>query len=292
MYNDELLAAQRSRSEHALLLMRDLLPLITPVARHPEWTNEERSTLGMLLTSCARSTESALLLCAYGQLWDAEVILRSVAEGTLKLAFILQSDTTFKERIREYSVDHFNISLLKDDKKIRELLSIVQGWSDARWRPLTERLLSPEELNRLATRYDRKSRQSIETRWGVSGILAAFRRDKGPHTGRLPGLLHNYALASHIQHADYIGISIVDDRERREPHRRDAIHLAHLSRLISDAFSYFLIRATSGYTFIKADLAPLRSAANKVAVLREEQGDVYSEWMDIEYGTESGRPKC
>lgn len=166
MYNDELLAAQRSRSEHALLLMRDLLPLITPVARHPEWTNEERSTLGMLLTSCARSTESALLLCAYGQLWDAEVILRSVAEGTLKLAFILQSDTTFKERIREYSVDHFNISLLKDDKKIRELLSIVQGWSDARWRPLTERLLSPEELNRLATRYDRKSRQSIETRWG------------------------------------------------------------------------------------------------------------------------------
>lgn len=284
MYNDELLLVQRQKSEQALFLMRELLPLVTPIAHYTGWTEHERWVLGMLLTSCARSTESALLLCAYGQLWDAEVVLRSVAEGTLKSCFILQSQEKFKERIQEYSVDHFNVSLIKDDKKIRDLLEIVGDSEPSKWRPLTDRLLSDHELERLITKYDRKMRRSIESKWGVAGILHSFRHDNDPHTKKFPGLLHNYSLASHIHHADYIGVSIPDERERRDLARRDAIHLAHLSRLISDCFSYFLLRADAGYTYIKADPTPIFGALAKIDAINKAQDEIYEEWMNIEYG--------
>lgn len=290
MYNDELLAIQRDRSEQALFLIRQLLPLMTPVARHPGWTSEERWILGMLLTSSARSTESGLLLSAYGQLWDAEVILRSVAEGTLKFAYTLQTHEDFKQRIHEYSVDHFNVSLLKDDQKIREVLSALGDPDSPQWRPYKERLLPDEQLNDLKKSYDRKARRSIESRWGVAGMLDTFRRSGDPSSQRFRGLLHNYSLASHVQHADYIGVSIPDERERREPARRDALHLAHLSRLISDALSYFLIRLTSGYRFIDEDPEPIRSAFSQIDALYKSFGDVYGDWMDVEYGTKKADP--
>lgn len=285
MYNDELLAIQRDRSEQALFLIRRLLPLMTPVARHSGWTPEERWILGMLLTSSARSTESGLLLSAYGQLWDAEVILRSVAEGTLKFAYILQTHEDFKQRIHEYSVDHFNISLLKDDQKIREVLSALVDPDSREWRPFRDRLLPDEQLDELKKSYDRTARRSIESRWGVAGMLDAFRRSGDASSLRFRSLLHNYALASHVQHADYIGVSIPDERERREPARRDALHLAHLSRIISDALSYFLMRLTSGYRFIDEDPEPIRSACSQIDALYEAFGDSHGDWMDIEYGT-------
>src|SRR5580658_1068420 len=78
-------------AKDSLLLLRELLPLMAPLALHADWTNDERHTLGSLLTASARSSESVLLLCAYGQLWDAEVIARSVFEGSLKIAYLLQS---------------------------------------------------------------------------------------------------------------------------------------------------------------------------------------------------------
>ncbi|MGY0556568.1 DUF5677 domain-containing protein [Lysobacter sp. A421] len=287
MHNDELLFIQRDRSEQALFLMRQLLPLMTPVATHPRWTAEEQWILGMLLTSCARSTESSLLLSAYGQLWDAEVILRSVSEGTLKFAYILQAHDDFKQRIHEYSVDHFNIALLKDDHKIRELLSALGDSGSPQLRPLADRLLPDEKLSELKKSYDKTTRRSMESRWGVAGILDAFRRSGDDSSLRFRGLLHNYSLASHIQHADYIGISIPDDRERRSPAGRDAMHLAHLSRIISDAFAYFLMRLTSGYRLINEDPAPIRSAYSQINALYEKFGDVYQNWMDIEYSDEN-----
>lgn len=287
MYNDEMLLIQRNWSEQALCLMRQLLPLMTPVATHPGWSEEERWILGMLLTSSARSTESSLLLSAYGQLWDAEVTLRSVVEGSLKFAYILQNHDYFKQRIHEYSVDHFNISLLKDDRKIRELLSVAGDPDSLQWRPLRDRLLPDDQLKELKKLYDRTARRSMESRWGVSGILDAFHRSGDGSSVRLRGLLHNYSLASHIQHADYIGVSIPDDRERRDPNRRNAIHLAHLSRLISDSFSYLIMRLTWSYRFIHEDPAPIQLALSQVDALSQRFGDVYQDWMDIEYGAES-----
>jgi hypothetical protein len=109
MNADALFDLQKIWSESGLALLRELLPLMSPVSRYPEWTREERRTLGELLSACARSSESVLLLCAYGQVWDADVISRSVVEGTLKVMYLLQSREHFKQRHQEYAFDLLDI---------------------------------------------------------------------------------------------------------------------------------------------------------------------------------------
>src|SRR5258706_7210653 len=122
MYSDELFNRQKEWSSKALVLMRELLPLMAPIAKYPEWTKEEQRTLGLIVTACARSSESVLLLCAYGQLWDAEVVGRSVFEGTLKFAYLLQTAQDFKQRHQEYCHDLLQIGLLRDHQKAADLL--------------------------------------------------------------------------------------------------------------------------------------------------------------------------
>ncbi|WP_414609332.1 DUF5677 domain-containing protein [Stenotrophomonas sp. BR163] len=284
MHHDQLLQIERDRSSKALELMRELLQLTKPIAVHPRWSHEERSLLAMLLTSSARSTESVFLLCSYGQLWDAEMVLRAVAEATLKTAYILQSEDEFKARVAEYSTDHFNISLLKDDSKLRSTLAALSEPDSREWLPLRERLLSEEELDELGRLYDKTKRRSIESRWGVGGLLNSLRKDAPHRVPRYDALLHNYSLSSHIQHADYIGISLPYDRQSRDEERRDALELAHLSRLISDCFSLMYLRIVSGYRFLDLDLKPILDGQKRVDEMGNGFGNPFGEWMKVEYG--------
>jgi hypothetical protein len=71
----------RAWAQATVLLLHELLPLMAPVIRFENWTPDQRDTLGQLLSASARSSESALLLTAFGQLWDAEVLMRSVLDG-------------------------------------------------------------------------------------------------------------------------------------------------------------------------------------------------------------------
>lgn len=167
MYTDVLMQTQHEWSTKALFLVREMLPLMAPVARYEAWSPSERSIVGMLLTASARSTESVLLLSAYGQLWDAEVVMRSVCEGSLKLAYMLQSRESFNERISEYSEDHFQLSLLKDDKKIREFLAVVENPDSPEWKPLRDRLLSEEERVVI----EKTTTKARDGQWIVDGDL-------------------------------------------------------------------------------------------------------------------------
>ena len=283
VYTEETFQAQRDWSERALMLMRETLPLMAPVARHGAWEGHEQTTLAMLLSAAARSTESTLLLCAYGQLWDAEVTLRSVCEASLKFAFIMQTKEQFKTRIGEYGGDHFNATLLKDDQKVRDLLDALGDPDAKEWKPLRERLLTDEERTTLGERHDKAARRALETRWGFTGIIGALRRSNDQLFADFGGLAHGYSIASHVHHADYQGVSIPLDRDARQPDRRDSLHMAHLARLISDSFDYLLIRLGVGYRFIEHDTSSLREARLKVQGLRDSFGGAYNKWIDIEY---------
>lgn len=274
---------QKERSWKALSLMRELLSLSKPIAQDNSWSSEEKSVLAMLFIFSARSTESSLLLSSYGQLWDAEMVLRAVVESSLKVAYILQSKEDFKDRITEYSVDHFNISLLKDDSKVRATLAALPDPESITWLPFREMLLSEARRDELNFAYDKTKRRSIESRWGVGGILNSLRQQTGTSQVNFDSMLHNYSLSSHIQHADYIGVSLPYDRESRETINRDTLELAHLSRIISDAFALLVLRITSGYRFLGIDLQPIYDAQNRIQELEESFGDVYGNWMKVEY---------
>ncbi|MCZ0733952.1 DUF5677 domain-containing protein [Phreatobacter sp. AB_2022a] len=268
-----------------MFLLRGLLPEMTPVARHPGWTADQRRTLGDLLSATARSTESALLLTAYAQLWDAEILVRSVFEGSLKVAYLLQSPSSFEERHREYGHDLFRISLLKDHAKYAELLGVLPSVSDPGWRPFRERLLAEEEREEIATAYPKQVRSSLESRWGFTGLIGGLARSGDPIFKGFTGLATGYSMASHIAHADSVGTSIAMERDYRSAERRDAISLAHGVRLMTDVMVCFHIRLAIGYRFISRDPAPVARATKAMTDLKTSFGRVYEDWMEAEYGT-------
>src|SRR3546814_15705224 len=88
----------------------------------------------MLLTAAARSSESAILLMAYGQLWDAEVVVRSVFEASLKFAFIVQKREDFDQRFKEYTKDQFDLALMTDAQKARDFLANLADPDAPQWK--------------------------------------------------------------------------------------------------------------------------------------------------------------
>jgi hypothetical protein len=283
MYNEELAAEQHSFAECGLWRLRKLLPMMSPVGTHAGWLQEERRTVGYLLSATARSSESALLLCAYGQLWDAEVLVRSVLEGTLKFAYLLQSPSTFKDRHRQFARDLFDIALLKDHQKAADMLDSVREPGAPQLKPIRDLLLSAEERTEFSARYDKPSRSKLERRWGFTGLLRELVRSGDPLFEGAMATAHAYSMASHVQHVDAIGASIPLERDARTDERRETIHLAHETRLISDVLAFMFLRLAVGYRFVGADVSPLADAKAIIDEAQSWHSEASAAWMSVEY---------
>lgn len=279
---EELFQKQREWSEDGLRIFRGFLSLMTPVGRYA-WGAQERETIGYLLSATARTSESALLLCAYGQLWDAEMLIRSVLEGSLKFAYLLQSREHFDERHREYADHLFAIGRLKDHQKAAGLLANVRNPDAVEWRPIRDRLLSDEERADLRASYDRITRKDLETRWGFTGLVGELSRSGDALFRDLPATAHAYSMASHIQHADMIGTSIALERDLRSERRRGTIQLAHLGRLVGDVLRFMFLRLAVGYRFTGADVASLKEVKSAIDAEAARFNETYRAWMDVEY---------
>lgn len=205
MYTAEIEIKQRDWAEQALFLMREMLPLMQPVLGHKGWAFEDADPLRMLASATARTSESLLLLVAYGQLWDAEVLGRSVLEGTLKFAFILQSQEDLIKRLREYSHDLFYIGLLKESGKAESLLAALSDRESMQWKPIRDLVLNPDEAAEYRARYPKQEMRRLETKWGFTGMISQLVSSGDPLFADFAGFAHQYSGASHVQHASYAG---------------------------------------------------------------------------------------
>lgn len=283
MYSEELRATQREWAERALMATRSLLPKMAPVSTHPGWQPRERETVSFLLTATARASESAFLLCAYGQLWDAEVLVRCALEGSLKLAYLLQARETFAVRHSEYADQLFEIALLKDHRKAATLLAAVSDPDAPQWRPIRDVLLSDDEVTKLSARNDKVARRNLETRWGFTGLIGELSRSGDSYFNGLGALAHGYSIASHVQHVDMVGASMALERDRRPAERRDSLHLAHEGRLLSDLLDFLFLRLAVGYRFVAADMSQLIGVKAAIEEARAPFRQAAEDWLQIEY---------
>jgi hypothetical protein len=227
-------------------------------------------------------------LIAYTQLWDAETQIRSVIEGTLKFAYILQYRRTFSRRLEEYEGSLFKIAQMKDHAKAQQLLSLLPDPRAPEWRPIRERLLTNEEVAKISADYPSRARRALETRWGFTGLIGELEGSGDPLFHGIAGLAFSYSTASHFLHMDSMGVYTSFERDMRSPERRDSVIRAHTLRLISDAFSAFWVRLQVGYRFVDADPGPIAEARRQYEHLETTFGAVFENWMAVEYGPETG----
>jgi len=110
--------------------------------------------LSQLVTSCQRATEGSVSLVRSCYLWEAEVLIRSVVEGTVKYIYLcIEDEDKRTNKVAEYWDDLPNLYQIKQHSKAAEWLSQAGNTKEQRWKPLRDLILDPEELALLKSKY-------------------------------------------------------------------------------------------------------------------------------------------
>jgi hypothetical protein len=245
----------------------------------------EGVTLWQLQASSHTSGESVLLLVGNVRLWDADVLVRSVVEGSLKFTFLLIGDETErKQKLHEFADVLFEMSALKRNSRLEEILKVLQDPNADEWRPFREMLLSPGSIAALKTKYPRDVRRAVEQRWSFGAICSALRRSGTPGLSQLGHMMFNYGMSSHIAHQDSVGIGMVWERNGRSQERRDAVELAHGARLITDVCMMSWLRARMLFTRCNLDVSLLKPLYERVNDLHRRTKPAMIHFDSVEYG--------
>ena len=236
--------------------------------RDPELTNVVDPLCDFILTRA----EAIISLVKRKQLWDGDIISRSLSEAVVKMAFICCKDLTERsQRISEYTIDMIEIEDLRRSDRCRQILAEadVPKWHNV----LDPLLLSSEEETALRKKWTKAARTKLEQKWSYLSMICAIDKEMRG-TCEIPlgfrTLLHSYVNATHFIHADRTSFLLLWDRSTRQALVREKLDEAHAARLLGDslwfAFGAWPVVArvvrirpdiVEGYKDIEDDLACL-----------------------------------
>lgn len=286
--DNEVFAKIRALVELADARLLKLLVLTKPIIEFQEFTDGERRVLSWLSTASLRTSGSVLVLLEAGKIWDAEILSRTVFEGTLKFCHILSDRDQLRARLTEYEHILPDINSLADHEKTERVIASLPFTDEATLKPLNELVLSEEQRETILRRYPRQDRRRLQTAWGFTGLVEQMVRSGDGMGGLAAGLLHGFVMASHVAHADWVGVGMVKEREYRESERREAADYAHAARVISDQLWYCALRLTIGYRFIGASTERILKLMSDDSELWERLSEAQRHWYRVEYGDACG----
>ena len=269
--------------------MLELVALMKPILGYGGFTKEDRQVLICLSTASARTSGSVLVLLEFGKTWDAEILSRTVFEGTLKFCHLLSDRDQFRARLTEYEQILTDINSLADHEKVERLIAVFPGKDKTALEPLKKLVLPEKQRETIRHQYPKQDRRRLQTTWGFTGLIEQMVRSGDGMGALAAGLLHGFAMASHVANADYIGVGMVVEREYRESERREAVHYAHAARVISDQLWYCALRLIVGYRFIGEPIEPISKLMSDGSELEQRLSEAQRDWYRVEYGVACSR---
>lgn len=112
----------------ANFIIKNTLFKLTPIYR-AEFGNSQDVTVP-LFTSLHSTSECIIMLLENRAIFDAEVLFRTVMEGTLKYCYLLDGTTAEKEkRYSEYKYKLYDIARVKDHYRAKEAIEVIKNYS-------------------------------------------------------------------------------------------------------------------------------------------------------------------
>lgn len=216
-----------------------------------------------LFTSLHSTSESILILLLNQAIFDADVLLRTVMEGTIKYCYLMTGTESEKEeKYAEYKEMLTDIDKLSDHHKSVEAVDILKEFSMNSTKPFEISILSDEELKTLSEKYPRKERDALKRKWSYQSLLRSLAREYPEYKAQL-GTISTYSLASHFCHYDWTGLSSRNDHIMNSV-KPDAIifDVMHCNRILSNVLSMELFRIAEymrGNGFFPQDVIELYS---------------------------------
>lgn len=222
-------------------LLKNLLFKLSPL--YKEEFGEEQEATVPLFVSLHSTSESILVLLLNQAIFDADILLRSVMEGTIKYCYLM-TGTTYEryEKYQEYKVSLTEIDKLSDHFKTLETIEILKKYSGNSLKPFESYILEEEKVRQLQEKYPKNKRSELKRKWGYQSLIRAL-AEKRPEYQAQIGTLSTYSLESHFGHYDWTGVSTrqeqmgssaIDDNELYD--------IVHSLRIISNTLSMALFR--------------------------------------------------
>jgi len=245
---------------------------------------EVRFVIAQLYIDCHLSSESVLILRQTEKEWDADLIARSVMEGSIKLIYMLQGSTPeIEAKVNEYWNVLPLFSSIRHSEHSKNLLRAVEQPDSAEWLPIHSLVIPEEEVEAIRSKYSRQARREIEERWSFSGICRSFSSSpKGGHKD-LVHLAHGYSMSSHLVHKDADGVGMVWERSRRGDACQQAVTEAHAARIVSDICTFANFRLWSLLKATSHPASPLPQLEEKYASLFNGLSQANSSFTRLEY---------
>ena len=244
-----------------------------------------RFVIAQLLISCQLTSESTFLLITNQKMWDAEILIRSVLEGTFKFAYILEGTSIESvEKTKEYWEILPGMARLTRHQRAADLLDVFDGRDSTVQRPIVDLLLTAEEEKELRGSYSRKKRRTLLQKWSFMEIARYFATHPDESYHCMGTLGYSYGIQSHLVHQDGDGVGMIWERCVRDAKRRTSVELAHAGRLISDACHFAFFRTCQLLRAAKQPLEPLDELTVKFSPLFKEIKCIGEVWHKIEYG--------
>lgn len=245
-----------------------------------------RFVTAQLFIDCHLSSESVLLLIRAQKEWDADLISRSVIEGSLKFVYMLDGST---DEVNVKAHEYWNLLpqfyTIRHSERAKRFLEDVPNPDSPEWQPFYDLIVDDSEIAYIRATFSRQVRQALEEKWSFSGICKSFAKSENSGLKMFTHLMHGYGMSSHLLHKDADGIGMVWERNRRDTNRQMAAKLGHSARVVSDICTFSKLRL---FTLLRAYNMPTQALSK----LEEKYADsLFSEltkanhrFTKVEYG--------
>lgn len=273
------------RGSHVL---GDAIDMVMPVLRATERDLAD-VLVRQLCTMAHLSSESVLLLTMRDRAWGAEMIVRSVAESTVKAVCI---DLAREEQRQAVAEDFWYAGLaiahLKDDARLLRFLEKVENPDAPMWRPYRERIFADEEREDVESTYPPKERKEHERRWSFRELCQKLGASGNATYENLAQTAYLYAISSHVLHSDAVAVAVAADRWRRTDEERLGLEAAHAARLVCDVISFAFARVSAVAARRSLDPAQVKAWSQGAVALMDDTAVAHREFHAVTYNEEKG----
>lgn len=221
--------------------LKELFYKLAPL--YKEEHGENQDVVVPLFTSLHSTSESVLILLSNQAIFDADILLRTVMEGTIKYCYLMTGTADEKrEKYIEYKVKLTDIDKILDHNKAIEAIDILKEFSKNSTKPFELSILSDEELSVLTKKYPKKARDALKRKWSYQMLLRSLAHTSAEYEAQL-GTLSTYSLTSHFCHCDWTGSSS-RNAQIVNAVKSDAVvfDIMHCNRIISNVLCMELFR--------------------------------------------------
>jgi hypothetical protein len=196
--------------------------------------------VGNMIVFIHERIEAMVVLIKNNLYWDADIMLRPIAEASIKILYVAHCDDK-DNKVKEFWTDLSEINQLRQSKQaedIHRILNIDSG-------NLLNLILPDIEKLRLLNKWNKKTKQKISQSWSYKSMIQSLSKSM-ENEGIL--CLHKlFTQSSHLLHADDMALGVIRDRKGRSIADQKKATNNHKKRLYSDSLTLYLLTIIEVY---------------------------------------------